>query len=187
MIQRGRGGIQGPGRVLRIVLDSSFLRQNPSPDPQIPPHQTAPTNHAPSDPAPDNKPRPPTRVTSPALSGHAHLASRGLPWSRSTPGGAGRRGHAAPALRRPRPPPGPASEPMATLGPRALRAALCGGCCCLLLCAQLAVAGNACPSPNCLPGAVWAWQRGAGGDFSLVCRAPGVGRSGLRLSVEPYI
>ncbi|KAI4574533.1 hypothetical protein MJG53_002484 [Ovis ammon polii x Ovis aries] len=31
---------------------------------------------------------------------------------------------------------------MATLGPRALRAALCGGCCCLLLCAQLAVAGK---------------------------------------------
>lgn len=32
---------------------------------------------------------------------------------------------------------------MALPGPRALRAALCGGCCCLLLCAQLAVAGNA--------------------------------------------
>uniref|UniRef100_A0A8C2NGH3 CD164 molecule like 2 n=1 Tax=Capra hircus TaxID=9925 RepID=A0A8C2NGH3_CAPHI len=31
---------------------------------------------------------------------------------------------------------------MAALGPRALRAALCGGCCCLLLCAQLAVAGK---------------------------------------------
>uniref|UniRef100_G1RER2 CD164 molecule like 2 n=2 Tax=Nomascus leucogenys TaxID=61853 RepID=G1RER2_NOMLE len=27
-------------------------------------------------------------------------------------------------------------------GPRALRTALCGGCCCLLLCAQLAVAGK---------------------------------------------
>uniref|UniRef100_G1QBB2 CD164 molecule like 2 n=1 Tax=Myotis lucifugus TaxID=59463 RepID=G1QBB2_MYOLU len=32
---------------------------------------------------------------------------------------------------------------MALPGPRALRAALCGGCCCLLLCAQLAVPGNA--------------------------------------------
>ncbi|XP_034503365.1 CD164 sialomucin-like 2 protein isoform X3 [Ailuropoda melanoleuca] len=32
---------------------------------------------------------------------------------------------------------------MAAPGPRALRVALCGGCCCLLLCAQLAVAGNA--------------------------------------------
>ncbi|XP_012577463.1 PREDICTED: CD164 sialomucin-like 2 protein isoform X2 [Condylura cristata] len=31
---------------------------------------------------------------------------------------------------------------MAALGPRALWAALCGGCCCLLLCAQLAVAGK---------------------------------------------
>ncbi|XP_042852187.1 CD164 sialomucin-like 2 protein isoform X1 [Panthera tigris] len=31
---------------------------------------------------------------------------------------------------------------MAAPGPRALRAALCGGCCCLLLCAQLAVAGK---------------------------------------------
>nr|KAF6443314.1 CD164 molecule like 2 [Molossus molossus] len=31
---------------------------------------------------------------------------------------------------------------MALPGPRALRAALCGGCCCLLLCAQLAVAGK---------------------------------------------
>ncbi|XP_015987423.2 CD164 sialomucin-like 2 protein isoform X3 [Rousettus aegyptiacus] len=31
---------------------------------------------------------------------------------------------------------------MASPGPRALRAALCGGCCCLLLCAQLAVAGK---------------------------------------------
>ncbi|KAM4871512.1 CD164 sialomucin-like 2 protein isoform 2-T3 [Thomomys bottae] len=31
---------------------------------------------------------------------------------------------------------------MATPGPRALRAALCGGCCCLLLCAQLVVAGK---------------------------------------------
>ncbi|XP_052573223.1 CD164 sialomucin-like 2 protein isoform X4 [Peromyscus californicus insignis] len=27
-------------------------------------------------------------------------------------------------------------------GPRALRAALCGGCCCLLLCAQLVIAGK---------------------------------------------
>lgn len=33
--------------------------------------------------------------------------------------------------------------PMAASGPRALRAALCGGCCCLLLCAQLVMAGNA--------------------------------------------
>ncbi|XP_063091934.1 CD164 sialomucin-like 2 protein isoform X1 [Cavia porcellus] len=32
---------------------------------------------------------------------------------------------------------------MAAWRPRALRAALCGGCCCLLLCAQLAEAGNA--------------------------------------------
>ncbi|XP_074161757.1 CD164 sialomucin-like 2 protein [Sminthopsis crassicaudata] len=32
---------------------------------------------------------------------------------------------------------------MAVPGPRALRAALCGGCCCLLLCAQLAAAGKA--------------------------------------------
>ncbi|XP_007978025.3 CD164 sialomucin-like 2 protein isoform X3 [Chlorocebus sabaeus] len=31
---------------------------------------------------------------------------------------------------------------MEASGPRALRTALCGGCCCLLLCAQLAVAGN---------------------------------------------
>ncbi|KAM9243309.1 CD164 sialomucin-like 2 protein isoform 3-T3 [Dugong dugon] len=31
---------------------------------------------------------------------------------------------------------------MAAPGPRALRAVLCGGCCCLLLCAQLAVAGH---------------------------------------------
>ncbi|XP_014318565.1 CD164 sialomucin-like 2 protein isoform X1 [Myotis lucifugus] len=31
---------------------------------------------------------------------------------------------------------------MALPGPRALRAALCGGCCCLLLCAQLAVPGK---------------------------------------------
>ncbi|XP_077927870.1 CD164 sialomucin-like 2 protein isoform X3 [Halichoerus grypus] len=31
---------------------------------------------------------------------------------------------------------------MAAPGPRALRVALCGGCCCLLLCAQLAVAGK---------------------------------------------
>ncbi|XP_043301495.1 CD164 sialomucin-like 2 protein isoform X1 [Cervus elaphus] len=31
---------------------------------------------------------------------------------------------------------------MAAPGPRALRAALCGSCCCLLLCAQLAVAGK---------------------------------------------
>ncbi|XP_037673964.1 CD164 sialomucin-like 2 protein isoform X2 [Choloepus didactylus] len=31
---------------------------------------------------------------------------------------------------------------MAAPGPRAWRAALCGGCCCLLLCAQLAVAGK---------------------------------------------
>ncbi|XP_047646930.1 CD164 sialomucin-like 2 protein isoform X3 [Phacochoerus africanus] len=31
---------------------------------------------------------------------------------------------------------------MAAPGPRALRAALCGGCCYLLLCAQLAVAGK---------------------------------------------
>ncbi|KAM9243307.1 CD164 sialomucin-like 2 protein isoform 1-T1 [Dugong dugon] len=31
---------------------------------------------------------------------------------------------------------------MAAPGPRALRAVLCGGCCCLLLCAQLAVAGK---------------------------------------------
>ncbi|XP_028011033.1 CD164 sialomucin-like 2 protein isoform X2 [Eptesicus fuscus] len=36
---------------------------------------------------------------------------------------------------------------MALPGPRALRAALCGGCCCLLLCAQLAVAGNAGQGP----------------------------------------
>ncbi|XP_048206572.1 CD164 sialomucin-like 2 protein isoform X1 [Perognathus longimembris pacificus] len=34
---------------------------------------------------------------------------------------------------------------MATPGPRASRAALCGGCCCLLLCAQLAVAGKGAP------------------------------------------
>uniref|UniRef100_A0A8C2N3T6 CD164 sialomucin-like 2 n=2 Tax=Cricetulus griseus TaxID=10029 RepID=A0A8C2N3T6_CRIGR len=31
---------------------------------------------------------------------------------------------------------------MAAPGPRALRAALCGGCCCLLLCAQLVLAGK---------------------------------------------
>ncbi|XP_072465617.1 CD164 sialomucin-like 2 protein isoform X1 [Notamacropus eugenii] len=31
---------------------------------------------------------------------------------------------------------------MAVPGPRALRAALCSGCCCLLLCAQLAAAGK---------------------------------------------
>uniref|UniRef100_F7HFA4 Ficolin 3 n=1 Tax=Macaca mulatta TaxID=9544 RepID=F7HFA4_MACMU len=31
---------------------------------------------------------------------------------------------------------------MEASGPRALRTALCGGCCCLLLCAQLAVAGK---------------------------------------------
>uniref|UniRef100_A0A8C5V405 CD164 molecule like 2 n=2 Tax=Microcebus murinus TaxID=30608 RepID=A0A8C5V405_MICMU len=31
---------------------------------------------------------------------------------------------------------------MAARGPRAVWAALCGGCCCLLLCAQLAVAGK---------------------------------------------
>ncbi|XP_039086522.1 CD164 sialomucin-like 2 protein isoform X2 [Hyaena hyaena] len=31
---------------------------------------------------------------------------------------------------------------MAAPGPSALRAALCGGCCCLLLCAQLAMAGK---------------------------------------------
>ncbi|XP_017201104.2 CD164 sialomucin-like 2 protein isoform X1 [Oryctolagus cuniculus] len=34
---------------------------------------------------------------------------------------------------------------MAQPGPRALRAALCGGCCCLLLCAQLSVAGKGAP------------------------------------------
>ncbi|XP_049631055.1 CD164 sialomucin-like 2 protein [Suncus etruscus] len=31
---------------------------------------------------------------------------------------------------------------MAALGHRTLQAAICGGCCCLLLCAQLAVAGG---------------------------------------------
>ncbi|XP_008834989.1 CD164 sialomucin-like 2 protein [Nannospalax galili] len=34
---------------------------------------------------------------------------------------------------------------MAAPGPHTLRAALCGGCCCLLLCAQLAVAGKGAP------------------------------------------
>ncbi|XP_057641518.1 CD164 sialomucin-like 2 protein [Chionomys nivalis] len=34
---------------------------------------------------------------------------------------------------------------MASPGPRALRAALCSGCCCLLLCAQLVIAGKGAP------------------------------------------
>ncbi|XP_004592255.2 CD164 sialomucin-like 2 protein [Ochotona princeps] len=50
---------------------------------------------------------------------------------------------------------------MAPLGPRSLRAALCGGCCCLLLCAQLSAAGKG---------------------------APGFGRGALlRLSVRPAV
>lgn len=70
---------------------------------------------------------------------------------------------------------------MAAPGPRALRVALCGGCCCLLLCAQLAVAGNADQGlvggparagaggaylhPAACSGAVWAGGQGARGNF----------------------
>ena len=149
MILRGKGTSRDLACYCEQFWTPPFL---PEPHPR-------PPNPAPSDTAPDNKAPPYRYVTSPALFGPRPPASPRLPWSRSPhPGGAESRGttpHPLSADPDP-PPPGPASEPMAAPGPRALRAALCGSCCCLLLCAQLAVAGNAFPSPNCLPGTVWA-------------------------------
>lgn len=120
--------LQGPGR--RLVLDPAPFCPSPAPDRPAPAHLAAPL-------AP---PRP----------GHAHVASPGLPGSRSShPGGAKSRKDAP--LQLSADPQGPPPAPMAAPGPRSLRAALCGGCCYLLLCAQLAVAGNACPLPITQP------------------------------------
>lgn len=143
-----------------------------APPPTTWPHPGLATGSAPE------WPRPP---------GHAQVAWVSLPTPQRS---RVREGRITPALSRP---PAPA-PPMAAPGPRALRAALCGGCCCLLLCAQLAVAGNAdqdlvegparagaggaCPSSSRLFWSSLAWGWGAGGDFPDEFGALGVVEGG---------
>lgn len=130
--------------------------------PQIPeprPHQAAPTTHALPDPASDHK-TPPHLVASlaPSLPEPRPPGCPGLaPYTPAEPSPEGTRHTSAPRTPTPR----LRLRAMAAPGPRALRAALCGGCCCLLLCAQLVVAGNACPSPFTQPPA--RSSRGLGG------------------------
>lgn len=135
--------MKGPG--LLLVLDPAPFCPSPTPEHRIQPHLPAPTSPALIRFRPHlalvrtTKSRPLTAPLAPPRPDHAHRSRPCRPvWLPTPQRSRVLKGRATPPLRRPRVP-----APMASPGPRALWAALCGSCCCLLLCAQLAVAGNA--------------------------------------------
>lgn len=180
---------------LLLVLDPAPFCPSPAPEHRMQPHLPAPTSPAlirfrqHLALARTAKSRPLTAPLAPPRSDHTHRPRPCRPvWLPTRQRSRVLKGRATPPLRRPRVP-----APMASPGPRALRAALCGSCCCLLLCVQLAVAGNAgqglvrgpgraggeCPSTSRLRRS----SQGLGGrdgDFPELCRVPGVGEG-------PYI